>query len=581
MAQLGDGRGSSNAKLTPPRCYDGSWSGTLTSKPSSWATSAGALQITVGTATALLYEPPRSLMLEVFPHAVPAPLHPVGVLPVRGGAGPPDTLSSDGVHPLPDFVPANLFSDLNLPEVTVILPPANQGDEETISPWPSDRRCACWCRGTLPRRFAPQRGNLRHWLPVPLDGSPYACPLNAYLARREFVADVPLALDGGLVTAPCFRPWTIRPQKLSDPSVLTTSRGWLHWQLQAILPEQGHSVRVPEHHAWQAFFPELEFYLHAFRAPATVRPLRPPCHRRHPPLRRLAYGCDPLRRRPGRKRTPIPAARRRTVGFEVSVDTLEPNCSSQAAPPSSSAPVSQCPELAHRVLARNGSQRSATRHTHKIRFEREWLEQIYLTSLLVKGWRNEQGLEEASAALDATDPGRFSTKSCRPCSAFSTPVPQVLERTPKATNPTEATKPTASTRPGAPPQFGASCVLPRCSTDCAPAAQFCGARSTGGGHPGSPAVHETAGEALLQACSRWPHARRTSIPWCSTSPSQRGRRRDHTSGGSEVHSPPESAAPLLEVLLSETTVGGAGVLEQLARTIAGEPRRLAQALHRP
>src|SRR5207302_1331183 len=85
----------------------------------------GALQLTAEQTQVVAWEAPRSLLLEVLP-----------TMRRRLASG----WSSGGSagadfrvrwQPMPDFLPASLFSDLNLPETRVQLPPAQRNVDET------------------------------------------------------------------------------------------------------------------------------------------------------------------------------------------------------------------------------------------------------------------------------------------------------------------------------------------------------------------------------------------------------------------------------------------------------------------
>ena len=69
-------------------------------------------------------------------------------------------------HPLPDFLPRNLFSDLSLPEVRIIVPPVTVNHVECIDTMPILQAMNELVPGRVSRRFPFERGALLHWVPV-------------------------------------------------------------------------------------------------------------------------------------------------------------------------------------------------------------------------------------------------------------------------------------------------------------------------------------------------------------------------------------------------------------------------------
>ena len=116
---------------------------------------AGALGVDDVTAEALLWEAPRSILLEVVPTLVRRLFRQwQTVFPTI-----PNTLDfQKDFHPLPDFVPRTLFSDLNLPDVLVVVPPSTVNDTERIEAMPIHQALNQLVPGRVTRRFAYERG---------------------------------------------------------------------------------------------------------------------------------------------------------------------------------------------------------------------------------------------------------------------------------------------------------------------------------------------------------------------------------------------------------------------------------------
>lgn len=219
----------------------------------------------------LLWGPPRSLLLEVLPTLARRLETNWELHPTLLGAGSTDLVAPGPPHPLPDFLPGNLFSDLNLPEVSVVLPPATSRHKERIESMPIAQALGRLAPGRVTRRFAPERGKLNHWVPVPLVNGEYLLPISDYADEYELVANIPVRFDGQVVEIPCYRPWTIRMQFAPDREVMSTSNAWQQWRTQ-LLP-QGDPITLSTTHdpRWGEVLLGFDFYMHAFHAPVTVR----------------------------------------------------------------------------------------------------------------------------------------------------------------------------------------------------------------------------------------------------------------------------------------------------------------------
>ena len=225
----------------------------------------------------LLWGSPRGLMLEVLPTLARRletkwALHPAlathQTLDRQGG----DEQEGDGIHPLPEFLPANLFSDLNLPEVTIRVPPATVQHSEKFESMAISHAISQLTPGRVTRRFAPERGGLNHWVPVPLENGDFRLAIGDYAEESELVALVPIHQeDGSVAEINCYRPWRVALQKIEDWRVRSTSNAWQVWNTH-VLPH-GDSVSLDLKHdpIWGALLPRIKFHMHSLQAPVTVR----------------------------------------------------------------------------------------------------------------------------------------------------------------------------------------------------------------------------------------------------------------------------------------------------------------------
>lgn len=214
-----------------------------------------ALELDADEVLALMWEPPRSLMLGFIPTLVRR-LQSDWVSSV----GDIDLFTKD---PLPDFLPPNLFTDLNLPEVKIDLQNETSellGIRQTLSEL---------APGRLTHRYAVAWQGERAWL-VP----------DAYQVGTEGTIDVASQMDcedigffeyfggGGIERIRCVRPWRIRTE--APPAAVedrTNARPIWFWDIAS----NGEAVEVPvPSAAWSSVISSLEFSLHALGASTTV-----------------------------------------------------------------------------------------------------------------------------------------------------------------------------------------------------------------------------------------------------------------------------------------------------------------------
>src|SRR3989442_9499795 len=70
-------------------------------------------------------------------------------------------------HPLPDFVPQQLFGDLNLPEVEIVIDPQQQGQATESDFLPIVQALKTLAPGRVSRRFGYKHRFANHWFPLP------------------------------------------------------------------------------------------------------------------------------------------------------------------------------------------------------------------------------------------------------------------------------------------------------------------------------------------------------------------------------------------------------------------------------
>lgn len=497
-----------------------------------------ALQIDAATVETLLWRPPRALLLEAAPtlarrlHRDWRKAHPPG--------GADLDLQADW-HPLPDFVARTLFTDLNLPEVTVVLPAATVRDREKERTMPIAPALTELAPGRVTRRFAVERGGLHHWSPLDPDGGNQDVPISAYAEVAEPVGD--FEADGQPV--PVYRPWQVRLSQASKHVAGPTSNAWLDWRSEFAASGDGHIINLGARNPWRDHIPRLAAYLHR--------------HRSHVSVRRFAVGGEAvIRRLSGDRRIQYrfvdDEGAQAAVGFEIDVDALAADLDLTEAcgrigdlTPDLLASC-RLGYLRHRLMTDGGLPPEVDA------FQRDWLHQVFVAAVLVRAVRDGCDLTTAALAiLDDPEAGQH----------FSTALAAVFQGQGVADHPGEegddeealAADNGALSAQGQtlqdlfhrPDVHGRLRALSKEMTNPDPAAFSRWVLET---------VTATTAEALLQACV--------------------GLVPRHISSDSLTVDVEAGDCPRLWV--SESTLGGAGVLQVVFERVADEPRALFRAL---
>jgi hypothetical protein len=213
---------------------------------------------------ALLWEDPRPLMLEVLPTA--RRRLETGWRDASGGAE-----RHVGNSPLPEFAPANLFSDLNLPEVVITLPQVG-GPTPEPELMPIAQAMREYAPGRVSRRYGLSHAYERHWLCANLDAAPIqALPLDG-LAETGQLGDWQIDSDRGPLTIPVFRPYALLVQP-TPPNILDTSNARLRWRTQIIGRTLGLVLAPPQGSPWTPLIIDVRFHTHQGLSPVEIRRL--------------------------------------------------------------------------------------------------------------------------------------------------------------------------------------------------------------------------------------------------------------------------------------------------------------------
>ena len=512
----------------------------------------GALKVDEETAQALLWESPRSLLLEAVPTLVRR------LFKNWRLAFPTATLDHDlfePYHPLPEFVPANLFSDLNLPEVRVWLPPATVNDEEHWESMPLLQALGQLAPGRVTRRFAHERGGLSHWVPVDPSVPHQTLKISRYAEENEFVGEFCSRFDNDPNAQPVlvYRPWTVRLMKVDRTQVLPSSNARLVWRTD--IAENGDPIRVPipPRSTWREYVDGIDFYLHRFRASATVRRFAPFAKANVRTLQtETSVRADFL----------SDDGRAAAIGFEMEVDGVRLSFRMPSGEELNANRLT--PSLLH--SSRQAYLKQSFRDTTELPsdvniFQRDWLFQALSSALFSYSVTSNVTIAEAARELLSED---------RIDSTFQIVMEELFEISPM-TDPDEdeeasteddlrAENPRAHSATGG----GSRLQLVLAALVSRPDVRE-GMRSLAKGFTEIDQagfekwlrrlVLETMGEAILQACL-------IAAPSHATLDNLLVDIRDEGSNG------------IATIWITETTLGGAGVLQAFAERFANEPRIL-------
>ena len=227
-----------------------------------------ALRIPSEEVSALFWEYPRPLMTMVLPTAL---RRLTSGWRSYGNAGDDVQVRN---NPLPEFIPATLFADLNLAEVRIELPQRNmrggQDGQNVMSFFAAMREFA---PGRVSRRFGVRYRTERYWIAPSEEALAGASPSD--LAIDGFGTHIPQGTygywkDGAKVDIPVFKPVSL---SVSAPAknIKDTSQARLEWFSQFVPLGPPSWLEPPVGSLWCSLIPRLGFFTHARHAPVEVR----------------------------------------------------------------------------------------------------------------------------------------------------------------------------------------------------------------------------------------------------------------------------------------------------------------------
>lgn len=229
-----------------------------------------ALQVNDATVDGLLWDPPRALLLEAVP-TLNRRVTRAWRLAFPKGETVLDLCVPN--HPLPDFVPRALFSDLNLPEVTVVIPPATSQHEIRYESLPIVQALGQLVPGRVTRRFAYERGQLCHWVPVTSLEPLQVMKIDDYAQEHEFIGSFTPRCNepSDSKTRQVFRPWRVELQQARRNDALPSSNARLNWDSEFTDHGEPLVVPPPPRSRWSDRIGATAFHVHRYRGSVTVR----------------------------------------------------------------------------------------------------------------------------------------------------------------------------------------------------------------------------------------------------------------------------------------------------------------------
>ncbi|WP_373031948.1 protein DpdJ [Sulfurovum sp.] len=162
--------------------------------------------------------------------------------------------------PLPEFLASNLFTDLALPEVEVLVPSADQYHKERKEAMPILQAMKEFVPGRISRRFATRAGNEFHWIPVDINAESQEVNLDNYMLSFNLVTTLPEELGSMRI----FRPWQMQLHQVDGQTKAQISQhtnSQLEWKSTFTPFGEAHSVNIVQIKHWKKLVQDVSFFI--------------------------------------------------------------------------------------------------------------------------------------------------------------------------------------------------------------------------------------------------------------------------------------------------------------------------------
>lgn len=228
-----------------------------------------ALKQAEETIEVLLWDPPRALMNAALPTLLRR-------LNTNWQIVGEDQQAYDNFvrnNPLPEFVPGQLFGDLNLPEVTLRSPPQDRRSLERVDVLPILQAMREFAPGRVSRRFGVLNSHARHWVQpgnLSIDGD-QPLELGNIVSRYDEIGSFDrFDANGNSQSIRCVRPREMR-LVIPERRVADSTNAMLSWNTQVCPLVVGTSVELPSPSRWSSVVTGMEFFIHNLNNPLEVR----------------------------------------------------------------------------------------------------------------------------------------------------------------------------------------------------------------------------------------------------------------------------------------------------------------------
>lgn len=209
-------------------------------------------------------------------------------------------------HPLPEFVPRSLFEDLLLPEVRIEAPDGYNDAANTSMP--VVQALNEMVPGRVSLRWAVQNV-LGLWNPIDLGGLETIDVADGFAVEHEILGNV--SVGNANATVPLIRPLVMRPQK-AGMAVSQKSNAFLRWELEVNSLGAPLELTQPRHSRLAPVIPTSRAYLHAGSGPVRIRRF----------AHEIEVNAEVNRKKLQGRRRFVLGQQKVAVGFEVLVDAI-------------------------------------------------------------------------------------------------------------------------------------------------------------------------------------------------------------------------------------------------------------------